>query len=223
MLDSGLHTPEEAVEIAKKGATAKFDEAVEFHISTSADPRHADQQIREVAELPHGTGKQVRVLVFAEGDAAQAATDAGADFVADEELIKRIEGGWADFDLAIATTDQMPKIGRLGRYLGRRGLMPNPRTGTVVAAENIVEAIASAKKGRSEVRMDKQANIHTRIGVASFSPEQILDNLTSVYSTILRAKPEGIKGNLVKSATLTTTMGPGIKLDLSALEVASRS
>ena len=223
LLDGGLHSPQEAIEIAKKGATAKFDEAVEFHISTSADPRHADQQIREVAELPHGTGKQVRVLVFAEGDAARAATEAGADFVADEDIIKRIEGGWADFDLAIATTDQMPKIGRLGRFLGRRGLMPNPRTGTVVAAENIAEAIASAKKGRSEVRMDKQANIHTRIGVASFTPEQILENLTSVYSVVLRAKPEGIKGNLVKSATLTTTMGPGVKLDLSALEAASRS
>lgn len=223
LLDGGLYSPQDAVEIAKKCATAKFDEAVEFHISTSADPRHADQQIREVAELPHGTGKQVRVLVFAEGDAARAATEAGADYVADDEIIKRIEGGWADFDLAIATTDQMPRIGRLGRFLGRRGLMPNPRTGTVVAAENIAEAIAGAKKGRSEVRMDKQANIHTRIGVVSFTPEQILENLTSVYSTVLRAKPEGVKGNLVKSATLTTTMGPGIKLDLSALESASRS
>jgi large subunit ribosomal protein L1 len=222
LLDGSLLPPAEAVELAKKIATAKFDEAVEFHISTSADPRHADQQIREVAELPHGTGKQVRVLVFAEGDTARAAEEAGADFIADDDLIKRIEGGWADFDLAIATTDQMPKIGRLGRFLGRRGLMPNPRTGTVVAAENIASAITSAKKGRSEIRMDKQANIHTRIGVVSFSPDQILENMASVYSTVLRAKPEGIKGNLVKSATLTTTMGPGIKLDLSALEAASK-
>jgi large subunit ribosomal protein L1 len=222
LLDGSLLPPAEAVDLAKKTATAKFDEAVEFHISTSADPRHADQQIREVAELPHGTGKQVRVLVFAEGDTARAAEEAGADFIADDDLIKRIEGGWADFDLAIATTDQMPKIGRLGRFLGRRGLMPNPRTGTVVAAENIASAITSAKKGRSEIRMDKQANIHTRIGVVSFSADQILENMASVYSTVLRAKPEGIKGNLVKSATLTTTMGPGIKLDLSALEAASK-
>lgn len=217
------HSPQNAVSLAKKHATAKFDEAVEFHVSTSADPRHADQQIREIAELPHGTGKQVRILVFAEGDAAQAAKDAGADFIADDEIIKRIEGGWADFDVAIAATDQMAKIGRLGRYLGRRGLMPNPRTGTVVAADAIANAVTSAKRGRSEVRMDKQAIIHTRIGVASFSEEQILENMSSVYSTILRAKPEGVKGALVKSATLTTSMGPGIKLDLTELEAASQS
>lgn len=222
-VESGLHTPDEAVSLTKQTATAKFDEAVEFHISTSADPRHADQQIREVAELPHGTGKQVRVLVFAEGEAARAAEAAGADYVADDEIIKRIEGGWADFDLAIATTDQMPKIGRLGRFLGRRGLMPNPRTGTVVSIEDLPGAISAAKKGRSEIRMDKQANIHTRIGVASFSEQQILENMTSVYATVLRARPEGIKGQLVKSATLTTTMGPGIKLDLSALEALSKS
>ncbi len=217
------HGPQEAVSLAKKHARAKFDEAVEFHVTTSADPRHADQQIREVAELPHGTGKQVRVLVFAEGDAAQEAKDAGADFVADDEIIKRIEGGWADFDTAIATTDQMAKIGRLGRYLGRRGLMPNPRTGTVVQPDGIADAVKSSKQGRSEVRMDKQAVIHTRIGVASFSEAQILENMASVYSTIMRAKPEGVKGALVRSATLTTTMGPGIKLDLTELEEASRS
>lgn len=216
------HSPKEAISLAKKYATAKFDEAVEFHVTTSADPRHADQQIREVAELPHGTGKTVRILVFAEGEAADAAKAAGADFIADDEIIKRIEGGWADFDTAIATTDQMAKIGRLGRYLGRRGLMPNPRTGTVVAAENVADAVTAAKRGRSEVRMDKQAVIHTRIGVASFSESQIMENMASVYSTITSAKPEGIKGNLVRSATLTTTMGPGIKLDLSELEASTR-
>ncbi|MDA0232370.1 MAG: 50S ribosomal protein L1 [Chloroflexi bacterium] len=218
-----LYSPEEAAVLAKKIATAKFDEAVELHIATSADPRHADQQIREVAELPHGTGKQVRIMVFADGEAAAAAIAAGADFVADDETIKRIEGGWSDFDIAIATTDQMAKIGRLGRYLGRKGLMPNPRTGTVVAPDEIGNAVSAAKRGRSEVRMDKQAIIHTRIGVASFSEQQIVDNMASVYSTVVRAKPEGIKGTLVKSATLTTTMGPGIKLDLSALEAVARS
>ncbi len=217
------HSPSDAVALAKKHATAKFDEAVEFHVTTSADPRHADQQIREVAELPHGTGKQVRILVFAEGDAAAAAQEAGADYIADDEIIKRIEGGWADFDVAIASTDQMAKIGRLGRYLGRRGLMPNPRTGTVVPAEQIASAVSGAKKGRSEVRMDKQAVIHTRIGVASFSEEQIIENMSSVYSTIMRAKPEGVKGSLVKSATLTTTMGPGIKLDLAELEATAQT
>ena len=222
-IGTDLYSLEEAVILAKKNATAKFDEAVEFHISTAADPRHADQQIREVAELPHGTGKPVRIMVFAEGEAAASATQAGADFVADDETIKRIEGGWAEFDIAIATTDQMAKIGRLGRYLGRKGLMPNPRTGTVVAADEIANAVSSAKRGRSEVRMDKQAIIHTRIGVASFSEQQIIDNMTSVYATVVRAKPEGIKGALVKSATLTTTMGPGIKLDLSALEAAAQS
>jgi large subunit ribosomal protein L1 len=222
-IGEGLFTPGEAASLAKKVATAKFDEAVELHISTSADPRHADQQIREVAELPHGTGKSVRVLVFAEDDAAASASAAGADFIADDEIIKRIEGGWADFDIAIATTDQMPKLGRLGRYLGRRGLMPNPRTGTVVAVDAIADAVNSAKKGRSEVRMDKQAIIHTRIGVASFTEQQIVDNMMSVYATVLRAKPEGVKGSLVKSATLTTSMGPGIKLDLNALEAAAKA
>lgn len=215
--------PKEAVALAKKAATAKFDEAVEFHVATTADPRHADQQIRKVANLPHGTGKKVRVLVFAEGDAATAAEKAGADIIADEEIVKRIEDGWADFDVAIATNDQMPKIGKLGRYLGRRGLMPNPRTGTVVTPENVASAVESARQGRSEIRMDRQAIIHTRIGVASFSEEQILENMASVYSTIMRSKPEGVKHHLVKSATLTTTMGPGIKLDLPALESFSRN
>lgn len=217
------HPPETAVSLAKQCATAKFDEAVEFHIATNADPRHADQQIREVATLPHGTGKQISVMVFAEGDAANMAIEAGADFVADDEIIKRIEGGWAEFDVSIATNDQMPKIGKLGRYLGRKGLMPNPRTGTVVPPENISSAIESARKGRSEIRMDKEAIIHTRIGVASFEDKQILENMASVYSTIINAKPEGVKNNLVKSATLTTSMGPGIKLDLAALESFSKN
>ena len=215
--------PEEAVALAKEIASAKFDEAIEFHISTSADPRHADQQIREVAELPHGTGKQVRILVFAEGDAARAAMDAGADFVADEEIVKRIEAGWADFDIAIATVDQMPRIGRLGRFLGRKGLMPNPRTGTVVQPGDVANAVASAKRGRSELRMDKQANIHSRIGVASFSEQQIMENMVAVFGTVIRARPDGVKGQLVRSATLATTMGPGIKLDVAALEAASRN
>jgi len=210
--------PQDAVGLAKKVARAGFDEVVELHVLTAADPRHADQQIREVATLPHGTGRPVRVMVFAEGEAATLAQEAGADYVADEDIVKRIEGGWDEFDISIATPDQMGKIGRLGRYLGRKGLMPNPRTGTVVQAEDIGRAIESAKKGRAEIRMDRTSIIHTRIGAVSFDEGQLLENLASVIGTILRAKPSGVKGQLIKTATITTTMGPGIKLDLSSLQ-----
>ena len=159
-VQSSEYTPNEAVDLAKKLSKVKFEEAVELHISTNADPKQADQNLREVAELPHGTGKDVRVLVFAQGDDARIAEEAGADYISDDELVKKIEDGWADFDVAIATPDQMPKIGKLGRYLGRKGLMPNPRTGTVVQPENISSAIDSAKKGRAEIKLDKGANIH---------------------------------------------------------------
>ena len=208
----------DAVKLAKDLSFAKFDESVELHFSTTADPRHADQQMREIAELPHGTGAQVRVMVFAEGAAARTAEEAGADFVADGETIKRIEGGWSDFDVSIATPDQMGKIGRLGRYLGRKGLMPNPRTGTVVQAQDIPRAIASAKKGRAEVRLDRTANIHARIGKVSFSEDQLMENLASVYRTVANGKPSGVKGQFVTTATVTTTMGPGIRMDLGSLE-----
>lgn len=217
------HTPESAVALAKEFSKVKFSEAVELHVSTSADPRHSDQQIREIAELPHGTGKNVRVFVFAQGDAARAAADAGAEFVADDELIKKIEGGWSDFDVAIATPDQMGKIGRLGRYLGRKGLMPNPRTNTVVQPDRIGAAVDSAKKGRAEIKLDRGANIHVRIGTVGFDDNQILDNLSSVYSTILQAKPEGVKGPLIKKVTLCTTMGPSFHLDQSALEALTQA
>ncbi len=217
------HTPDSAVALAKEFSKVKFPEAIELHVSTHADPRHSDQQLREVAELPHGTGKNVRVMVFAQGDAARAATDAGAEFVADDEIIKKIEGGWSEFDVAIATPDQMGKIGRLGRYLGRKGLMPNPRTGTVVQPDRIGAAVESSKKGRAEIRLDRGANIHVRIGTAAFEEKQILDNLSSVYSTILRAKPEGVKGALVKKVSICTTMGPSIQLDQSALEALTQS
>jgi large subunit ribosomal protein L1 len=216
--------PRSAVELAKKVAHVKFEEAVEAHFLTSADPRHADQQVREVAILPHGTGRPVRVLVFAEGDAARIAKEAGADYVADPEIIKQIEDGWSDFEISIATPDQMGKIGRLGRYLGRKGLMPNPRTGTVVQPDAIAQAIQTAKKGRSEIRMDRTSIIHTRLGTVGFTEDQLLDNLASVYGTILRARPSGVKGQFIKTATLCTTMGPGIALDLNGLEeLAARS
>jgi large subunit ribosomal protein L1 len=216
------HEPSEAVRLARESGTAKFEEGVELHLNTSADPRHADQQLREVAELPHGTGKTVRVFVFAEGEAARAAEEAGADYVVSDELIQRIEGGWSEFDIAIATPDQMGKIGRLGRFLGRKGLMPNPRTGTVVQPQDLPRSIEAARKGRTEVRMDRLANIHTRIGTVKFSDEQLLENLGSVYGTIVRAKPTGVKGQFIKSASLCTTMGPSVKLDVSALDALAR-
>jgi large subunit ribosomal protein L1 len=217
------HTPEAAVTLAKEFSKVKFAEAVELHVATSADPRHSDQQIREIADLPHGTGKNVRVFVFAQGDAARAAIAAGAEFVSDDELGKKIEGGWSDFDVAIATPDQMGKIGKLGRYLGRKGLMPNPRTNTVVQPDKVGAAVESAKKGRAEIKLDRGANIHVRIGTVGFDDNQILDNLSSVYSTILRAKPEGVKGPLIKKVTLCTTMGPSFHLDQSALEALTQN
>ena len=217
------HTPVAAVALAKEFSKVKFAEAVELHVATSADPRHSDQQIREIADLPHGTGKNVRVFVFAQGDAARAAIAAGAEFVSDDELVKKIEGGWSDFDVAIATPDQMGKIGKLGRYLGRKGLMPNPRTNTVVQPDKVGAAVESAKKGRAEIKLDRGANIHVRIGTVGFDDNQILDNLSSVYSTILRAKPEGVKGPLIKKVTLCTTMGPSFHLDQSALEALTQN
>ena len=156
--------------------------------------------------------------MFAQGDDARIEKEAGADYISDDSLIKKIEDGWSDFDVAIATPDQMPKIGKLGRYLGRKGLMPNPRTGTVVQPENITNAIDSAKKGRAEIKLDKGANIHVRIGTVKFDSAQLLDNLSSVYSTIMRARPESIKGSLVKNVSMCTTMGPSIKLSQTELE-----
>ncbi len=216
-------SPAEAVALAKKHSFTKFDEAVEFHLATSADPRQADQLIREVAALPHGTGKNVRIFVFAEGEGARLAQDAGADYISSEELTAKIETGWSDFDLAIATPDQMGKIARLGRFLGRKGLMPNPRTGTVVQPQDMRRAIEAMKKGRAEIRMDKTANIHVRFGTRAFTEKQLAENLASVYSTISRSKPAGVKGQFIKTATVSTTMGPGIKVDLNGLEEMAKA
>ena len=210
------YEPAEAIEIVKKTASTKFDETVELHLRTSADPRHADQQLRGVATLPHGLGKVVRVAVFADGAAARAATDAGAEIVGDDDLVERVEGGFVEFDVAIATPDMMAKIGKLGRVLGRRGLMPNPRTGTVVQPENIGSAIEEAKKGRVELRMDRTAIIHSPVGKASFEAKNLIENLAAVMETVTRLKPEGVKGQFVKTAFLTTTMGPSIPLDLAS-------
>ncbi len=214
-----LYQPAEAVGLVKKTATASFDETVELHLRMGADPRHADQQVRGVTVLPHGVGKQVRVVAFTQGEAMAMAEEAGADHVGNDDLIKQIEGGWTEFDVSIATPDMMGKIGRLGRILGRRGLMPNPRTGTVVQPDNIVKAITDAKKGRVEYRLDRSALIHVVIGKASFEESQLMDNLTALMDTIVRARPSGVKGEFVKSAFLTTTMGPSIRLDVASLTV----
>jgi large subunit ribosomal protein L1 len=209
------YQPDEAIDLIKKTASTKFDETVELHLRTSADPRHADQQLRGVATLPHGLGKTVRVAVFAVGEAVKAATDAGAEVVGGDDLVERIEGGFMEFDVTIATPDLMGKIGKLGRILGRRGLMPNPRTGTVVQAEDIPNAVQEAKKGRVELRMDRTAIIHSPVGKASFGDEQLVENLAAIMDTITRLKPEGVKGQFIKTAYLTTSMGPSVPLDLA--------
>ncbi len=217
-LESREYSPEEAVKAAKGAAYAKFDETVELHINTTADQRHADQRLREVVDLPHGTGKQVRVLVFAEGGAVEAAKEAGADLIGDDAIVKKIEEGWAEFDVTLATISMMPKIAKLGRYLGRRGLMPSPKAGTVVQDDDIASAVKNSKQGRLEIKMDKQSAIHVPIGVSSFEESQLVENLSSAYGVVSNNKPEGIKGVFVKSVYLSTTMGPGIRLDIGALE-----
>ena len=211
------YPPQEAIALAKGTATAAFDETVELHLRTGADPRHAEQMVRGVALLPHGLGKQVRVVVFAQGESVSAAEEAGADYAGGDDLAKKIEDGWLDFDVSIATPDMMGRIGRLGRILGRRGLMPNPRTGTVVQPEDIPRAIDEAKKGRVEYRLDRTGLIHTPIGKASFEDEKLLDNLTTVMDHVVRARPSAVKGQFIRSAYLSTTMGPSIRMDLASV------
>ena len=206
--------PREAIEVAKKVAHTRFDETVELHLRMGVDPRNANQQVRGVALLPHGLGRKVRVLVFAQGEAERIAQDAGADFVGSDDLIKQIEGGWLDFDTAIATPDMMGKVGKLGKILGRRGLMPNPKSGTVVAATDLPRVIGDAGKGRVEFKLDRTAIIHLPLGKISFDDDKLMDNLTAVVEAVVKAKPSGAKGQYVRTAFLTTTMGPGIRLDL---------
>jgi len=206
--------PEEAIELTKKSAHARFDETVELHLRMGLDPRNATQQVRGVVLLPHGLGKKVRVLVFAQGESEKIAETAGADFVGSDDLIKKIEEGWLDFDTAIAIPEMMGKVGKLGKILGRRGLMPNPKSGTVVTMDNLPKVIEDARKGRVEFKLDRTAIIHVPLGKISFEDGMLMDNLTSVIEAVVKAKPSGAKGQYVKSAYLTTTMGPGIKLDL---------
>ncbi len=208
------YSPQEAIELAKKMSYARFDETVELHLRMGLDPRNANQQVRGVTLLPHGLGKEVRVLVFAQGEAEKTAETAGADFVGGDELIQKIEGGWLDFDTAIATPDMMGKVGKLGKILGRRGLMPNPKSGTVVAANDLTRAIEDARKGRLEFKLDRTAIIHVPVGKVSFDDDKLMDNLTTVVEAVVKAKPSGAKGQYIKTASLTTTIGAGIKLDL---------
>src|SRR5271157_776401 len=210
------YTPQEAVALAKDTAHTKFDASVEVHMRTALDPRQADQQVRDVVVLPNGLGKKVRVLVFATGEGAVAARASGADLVADDdETLKKIEGGMTDFDVAIATPDMMGKVGRLGRVLGPRGLMPNPKAGTVVPPQDMARAIKEAKAGRVEFRLDKTANIHVIIGKASFNANQLHENFAALIDAINKARPSGAKGLYIKRIVVNATMGPGIKIDPS--------
>lgn len=205
-----IYTRDEAIELVKEVANAKFDETVEVAIKLGVDPRHADQQVRGTVVLPHGLGKEMKVLVFAKGDKAKEAQDAGADFVGDEDLATKIQGGWTDFDVAIATPDMMGVVGRLGRILGPRGLMPNPRTGTVTL--EIEKAVKEAKAGKVEFRVNKEAGIHCPIGKASFEVDQLRDNFLALMDAIIKAKPAAAKGTYLRKLSISSTMGPGIKV-----------
>lgn len=213
---TSLYEPEEAVKLVKQVATAKFDETIEAHIRTGCDGRHADQQIRGAVVLPHGTGKNVRVLVFAKDAKLDEAQAAGADFVGGDELIPRIQNdGWLDFDVVVATPDMMGIVGRLGRVLGPKGLMPNPKAGTVTM--DVAKAIADIKAGKIEYRLDKTNIVHVPIGKASFTEEQLKENFQTLMDAILKAKPSAVKGQYLRSITLAPTMGPGVKVNPAKL------
>jgi len=208
------YQPKEALELAQKAAYSAFDETVELHLRMDLDPRNASQQVRGVALMPHGLGKTVRVLVFAQGEAAMIAQNAGADYVGGDDLVKQIEDGWMEFDTAVATPDMMGRVGKLGKILGRRGLMPNPKAGTVVQGDDLPRVIEDSRKGRVEYKLDRTAIIHLPLGKVSFETQQLFENLSTVIEAIVKARPAGLKGNYIKSATVATTMGPGIRLDL---------
>jgi len=213
------YLPAEAIKLAKETSFTKFDATVEIHMRMGLDPRQADQQVRDVVVLPNGLGKTVRVVVFAQGEGAAAARAAGADVVVDDdETFGKIQGGWLDFDVAIATPDLMGKVGRLGRVLGPRGLMPNPKAGTVVPAEDIARAINEAKAGRVEFRLDKTANIHVQIGKASFPVEKLTENFAALMEAVKKARPTGAKGIYIRRITVASTMGPGVKIEPNAAQ-----
>ncbi len=216
-----VYAPAEAAALLKQTATVAFDATTEVHIRLGVDPRHADQMVRGTVVLPHGTGRHVRVLVFAQGEKAREAMDAGADEVGAEDLVKKIEAGYLDFDVALATPDMMGQVGKLGKYLGRRGLMPNPKSGTITF--DLARAIREAKAGRVEFRVDKGAIIHARFGKVSFTEEQLVENLAVLVDAVNRAKPSAAKGQYFKTCTVASTMSPGIRVDIPALLAAATS
>jgi large subunit ribosomal protein L1 len=212
----------EAVALLKETANAKFDESVDLAVKLGVNPRHADQMVRGAVSLPHGTGKDVIVLVFAQGEAARAAEAAGADFVGSDELVQKIQNdGWTDFDKVVATRDMMGKVGRLGRILGPRGLMPNPKVGTVVAPDQVGETVSELKRGKIDFRVEKSGIIHASIGKASMDADQLEANISTLIGTLLRMKPASAKGAYVRSIALSSTMGPGIRVDISDAQRAA--
>jgi large subunit ribosomal protein L1 len=206
-----LHAPTEALDVVKQNATAKFDETVEASFKLGIDPRKSDQMVRGTVSLPSGTGKDMRVAVFAEGEAARQAQEAGADIVGSDELVDRIQGGWFDFDAAVATPDMMPKVGKIGKLLGPRGLMPNPKAGTVTP--DVGKAVGEIKGGKVEYRSDKFGNVHMILGKASFEPQALKKNFAAALDELIKAKPATAKGRYIKSITLSSTMGPGVRVD----------
>lgn len=216
------YEPKEAVALAKETSYAKFDATIEVHLRMGLDPRQADQQVRDVVVLPNGLGKTVRVLVFAQGEGATKAQEAGADYVADsDEWINKILGGWTDFDVAIATPDMMAKVGKLGRVLGPRSLMPNPKAGTVVQADDLARVVNESKAGRVEFRLDKTANIHVPIGKSSFDAQKLYENFAALMEAVKKARPTGAKGTYIKRISVAATMGPGVKVDtLQAMNIS---
>jgi large subunit ribosomal protein L1 len=213
------YPPAEAVDLVKQTSIVNFDPSVEAHLRLGVDPRHADQMVRGTVVLPHGTGKVVRVAVFAQGEKAQEALRAGADEVGGEDLVKKIEGGWLEFDVAVATPDMMGMVGKLGRILGRRGLMPNPKAGTVTF--DIERAVREVKGGRVEFKVDKGAIIHVPVGKASFDEQQLSENLAALVDAVNRAKPSGAKGQYLRTLSIATTMGPGIRVDIPGVLAAA--
>jgi large subunit ribosomal protein L1 len=210
-----LYEPREALQLAKETSITNFDSTIEVHLRLGVDPRQADQQVRDTVLLPHGLGKTVKVLVFAEGDPARTAEEAGADYIADDEIIQRINDGWMEFDAAVATPDMMGKVGRLGKVLGPRGMMPNPKAGTVVQEDDLARVINELKSGRVEYRLDRTANVHVPIGKASFEMQQLYENFVALMEAILRSRPPSAKGSYLRRVTVTSTMGPGIHVNPS--------
>ena len=210
------YMPAEALGLVKELSSAKFDETVEVHLRMGVDPRHADQQVRGVVTLPNGTGRTVRILVFANPDGQALAKEAGADYVGAENLAEEIMKGWTDFDVVLATPDMMRVVGRLGKVLGPRGLMPSPKTGTIVPAEDLPRVIRESRLGRVEFRVDKTSNIHVPIGKSSFAAEKLLQNFAALMEALVAAKPASLKGNYIHRLTLASTMGPGVRMDVAA-------